>query len=176
MTRHGHIPQGAPSSDRLANLVLGPVDEQVREIAAALGLERRRFVDDFTLSGQNAREAIGLVIAALRAEGFAVGHKKTGNAGAGKAHVATGYTATGYGLKVTRAKQQEIRTKVYETIRAHQRGESVEHRMQSVRGSIAYLRPTNPGLAQRLERQVESAGISLVQSNRRAGSRRTVKP
>src|SRR5207248_2048701 len=66
MTRKGHIPQGAPTSDRLANLVLMPVDQRVREIAAALKLNNRRFVDDFTLSGNATRIAIGQVIAALR--------------------------------------------------------------------------------------------------------------
>lgn len=161
MTRKGHIPQGAPTSDRLANLVLTPVDQRVREIAAALKLNNRRFVDDFTLSGEATRVAIGQVIAALRAEGFAVGHKKTGNAGATKAHVATGYSATPHGLKITHEKQQEIRTRVHQTVRAHQRGESVESLLRSVHGSLAYLRPTNPGLTRRLERQLANAGIAV---------------
>ncbi len=161
MTRKGHIPQGAPTSDRLANLVLKPVDQRVREIAEALSLKHRRFVDDFTLSGDDARDAIGQVIAALRAAGFAVGHGKTGNAGAHSPHIATGYSATQHGLKVTLEKQQEIRTRVHHTVLAYQRGESVELLMRSVRGSLAYLRPTNSGLVRRLERQLAKAGIPL---------------
>lgn len=161
MTRNGHVPQGAPSSDRLANLALAPVDERVREIATRLALKRTRFVDDFTLSGGATREAIGEVIAALRSEGFAVGHRKTRNAGATRAHVTTGFTASPIGLKVARDKQQKIRTRVYDLVRAHQRGESIEMSIQSVRGSLAYLRPTNPGLTRRLERQIANAGIAL---------------
>ena len=161
LTRNGHVPQGSPASDRLANLVLRPVDDRVREIAANVGLNRRRFVDDFTLSGEATREAIGQVIAALRAEGFAVGHRKTGNAGATKPHIVTGYTATHHGLKVAREKQQEIRTLVYRTICAHRRGQRIDKLLRSVRGSLAYLRPTNPGLTRRLECQLATAGISL---------------
>jgi RNA-directed DNA polymerase len=161
MTRKGHIPQGAPTSDRLANLVLMPVDQRVQQIAASLNLNNRRFVDDFTLSGDATRPAIGQVIAALQAEGFAVGHKKTGNAGAKTPHVATGYAATQHGLKVPRGKQQEIRTRVFRTIQAHRMGQCDEFFLRSVRGSLAYLRPTNPGLTRRLERQLTNAGISL---------------
>jgi RNA-directed DNA polymerase len=161
LTRKGHIPQGAPSSDRLANLVLRGVDQRVREIAGTLNLQNRRFVDDFTLSGDNTREAIGQVIAALRTAGFAVGHDKTSNAGACKPHIVAGYSATHHGLKITREKQQHIRTRVYQTVRAHRRGESIDAAMRSVRGSLSYLRPTNPGLVRRLERQLTSAGIAL---------------
>ena len=138
-----------------------PVDESVGRIAAKYDLRYRRFVDDFTLSGDNPREAIGEVIAVLRAAGFAVGRGKTGNAGAHTTHIVTGYSATQHGLKVTRKKQQEIRTRVYQTILAHQRREPVELRTRSVRGSLAYLRPTNPGLVARLERQLTAAGIAL---------------
>ena len=40
MTRKGHIPQGAPTSDRLANLVLTPVDQRVREYCRLAEVEQ----------------------------------------------------------------------------------------------------------------------------------------
>ena len=163
MTRQGHLPQGAPTSDRLANLALAPVDVRVKEIAETLALHRRRFVDDFTLSGDRAREAIGPTIAALQKEGFAVRHRKTGNAGATRAHSVTGYTVNAPGRpSVPTGKRQEIRTAVYQLVSAHRNGDSIAERLASVRGSLAYLRQTNPGLVRRLEQQLEAAGIRLA--------------
>jgi RNA-directed DNA polymerase len=162
VTRAGHLPQGAPTSDRLANLALGAVDNSVRDIANALGLHRRRFVDDFTLSGDRAREAIGPVIAALQREGFAVRHRKTSNAGATKPHRVTGYVVNAPARpSVSQEKRQQIRSAVYQIVRAHRNGEAIDKRLRSVRGSLAYLRRTNLGLVGRLERQLDVAGISL---------------
>ena len=162
VTRKYHLPQGAASSDRLANLALAQVDAEVREIASRLGLKRGRFVDDFALSGDQARAAIGLVIVSLRQAGFAVGHRKTRNAGATRAHVTTGFTATAHGLKVSAEKKQQIRTRVFELISTHRRGENIDALLNRVQGSLAYLRPTNPGAARRLEKQIAEAGISLL--------------
>lgn len=162
-TRFRHIPQGAPTSDMIANLVLRQVDQRVREIAEAFHLERGRCMDDIALSGDaGTHEAMGLVIAAIRESGFAVPHKKTKHAGPSVAHVATGYTVNGpWGPKVVRSKVQEIRTQVYRVTCASRRGEPIEQYLPSVRGSLAYLRRTNPGVVRRLERQLQAAGISL---------------
>jgi hypothetical protein len=167
-TRLGHLPQGAPTSDMIANLILRPVDQRVKEIAERFGLQRGRCMDDIAVSGANGtREAIGLIIAAIQEVGLAVRHRKTKHSGPNEPHKVTGFTVNGpYGPKVIHSKVQEIRTLILETIRAHERGESIEQQMSSVRGSLGYLRPTNPGVVRRLERQLAGAGIS-VQGKRR---------
>lgn len=160
-TRCGHLPQGAPTSDMLANLYLRPLDEAASEIAARLGLRNGRCMDDVAMSGNaRTREAIGPLIEAVRSLGLAVRHHKTGNAGSSKPHVVTGYNVNGpHGPKVSREKKQEIRTAVYQLVCAFRDGDAIEDRIRSVRGSLAYLRRTNEGLVSRLERQMRVAGV-----------------
>jgi RNA-directed DNA polymerase len=162
-TRRGHLPQGAPTSDMITNLVLSPVDCRVREIATTLRLKRSRCLDDFAVSGGAAtRKAIPLIIDAIRDVGLAVRHKKTGNAGATRAHVLTGYGVDApEHPTVMRSKTQEIRTTVLRFVAAHQRGEATSKMLLSVKGSLSYLRRTNPGLVRRLEQQLARAGIFI---------------
>jgi RNA-directed DNA polymerase len=44
------VPQGAPTSPRLSNLVVRELDEEIRTIAVSAGLTYTRYADDLTLS------------------------------------------------------------------------------------------------------------------------------
>ena len=81
-TRRGHLPQGAPTSDRLANLHLATAAKRLEIIAKEHGLTLSAYVDDLVLSGIGSHNAIGPVIDALKEVGLAVSHNKCGNAGA----------------------------------------------------------------------------------------------
>lgn len=51
-TYNGHLPTGAPTSTILANIILLPVLEDIRVMAAKHGFEMSQFVDDSALSGK----------------------------------------------------------------------------------------------------------------------------
>jgi RNA-directed DNA polymerase len=113
-TFDGHLPQGAPTSDALANHTLASTDAQLKIIADALGLALSRYLDNIDLSGARAREAIPLVVEAIRAQGFAVRHKKTFNAGPHAPHIVTGYTVNNSRApSVPRREQRRIRFAVH---------------------------------------------------------------
>jgi hypothetical protein len=117
-------------------------------------------MDDIALSGGGlTREAIGEIISAIQELGLSVRHKKTSNSGARQQHELTGYDVTGPQPKVSKKKIQEVRTSVYQAVLAHRRGESVDIKLRSIRGSLSYLRQTNPGVVRRLIAQMEGAGI-----------------
>jgi len=61
-TYRGHLPQGAPTSTRLAYLFLHSIDGQVRRLCAALGVDYTVWVDDMAFSGDRARDVIGTAI------------------------------------------------------------------------------------------------------------------
>ena len=155
-TWQGHLPQGAPTSDMVANLVLRALDERVKDIAESRGLTYSRCMDGFVVAGNHkTREALGLMIQEILKSGLAVRRKKTTNAGAGKAQMVVGYNVnTPHGPKVCKAKVQKIRTDVHQLVLAHDRGEDVSVLLRSVRGSLAYLGMTNHGAVRRLERQL----------------------
>ncbi|MGH7488659.1 MAG: reverse transcriptase family protein, partial [bacterium] len=70
------LPQGAPSSSIIANLVMEPVHREINKIARAYGLHWTMYVDDIAISGARARDAIIPVIRALQREGYGVAHRK----------------------------------------------------------------------------------------------------
>lgn len=159
-----HLPQGAPTSDLLANLFMRPLDDRIKAIAGERGLVYSRCMDGFVVAGNGrTREALGLVIKEIRSVGLAVRGSKTRNAGAGGEQIVAGYNVnTPQGPKVSKSKVQEIRTDVFKLVTCHTRGEDITLKLLSVRGSLAYLRPTNPGVVRRLENQMTRAGIRLA--------------
>jgi hypothetical protein len=80
--RAPHLPQGAPSSPALANLVAWELDLRLAGWAAARGLAYSRYADDLTFSGDRlargeiARIARGVATIAEDC-GFRVNHRKT---------------------------------------------------------------------------------------------------
>jgi hypothetical protein len=93
---------------------------------------------------------------------LAVRHKKTGNAGATKAHELTGFVVNGnHGPKVPKRKIQQICIDAFRIIDAYARGESIDSAMNSMRGSLRYLARTNAGAAARIARRLKRAGIEI---------------
>ena len=116
-TRGGHLPQGAPTSDRLANLHLATAALALEAIFQTHDLKASAYVDDIAFSGEETRQAIPKVIRALSAIGLAVGHGKCGNAGARSAHELTGYnTNSPYGPTLRRKERSRIRAAVHHLI------------------------------------------------------------
>jgi hypothetical protein len=80
--RTPHLPQGAPSSPQLANLITYPLDRRLTGLAERFGARYTRYVDDLTFSGgstlRTARarfvDAVGSIV---RSEGFTVNERKT---------------------------------------------------------------------------------------------------
>jgi len=70
------LPQGAPSSSIIANLVMEPVHDEIDKIARVYGLHWSMYVDDIAISGTRAREAIVPLIRVLQREGYSVSHRK----------------------------------------------------------------------------------------------------
>lgn len=161
-TWEGHLPQGAPTSDLLANLILRAVDERAKKIADAHGLVYSRCMDGFAIAGHDTRAALGLIITEILKEGLPVRARKIWNQTRGMTQIAAGYNVnTPYGPKVRTDKVQEIRSDVRLLIRARERGEDISSQLRSVKGSLAYLLKTNPGDVRRLERQLAKASIEL---------------
>lgn len=158
------LPQGSPTSDALANQIMWSVDQKIKAIAAELDLVPGRYLDNIDYSGVRTREAIGPTIAALRAEGLAVRHRKVFNAGPSSPHVVTGYTANGKTKpSASRSQRDKARAVVHRLVCARRRGEDTRKLEASVRGHLSHLRLSNEGTVQRLERQLQTAGISLKQ-------------
>jgi RNA-directed DNA polymerase len=91
-THDNHLPQGAPTSPILANMVARSLDRRMRRLATRRRLTYTRYADDLTFSGQHIPRAWcdgeigshpadvdvgGELLAAIRESGFEVNDSKT---------------------------------------------------------------------------------------------------
>lgn len=72
------LPQGAPTSPYIANIVCRHLDQRLAGLARSLGGDYTRYADDLTLSGdQRILQALPLIKAIIKEEGFAVAEEKS---------------------------------------------------------------------------------------------------
>lgn len=71
------LPQGAPTSPYLSNLICLKLDERFQELAENIGASYSRYADDITFSGNKSiRKYIALFKNIIKSEGFSVNEKK----------------------------------------------------------------------------------------------------
>ncbi len=71
-----HLPQGAPTSSMLANLVLLRLHADILEICHEFGCRSTIFVDDIAISGGRAEECIEPVVRLIQSYGYGVACRK----------------------------------------------------------------------------------------------------
>ena len=77
-TYEGHLPQGAPTSTTIANLVFAPAGLEIQAIAKEKCLHFTTFVDDVTVSSQqDFKSVVPEIIAIITVHGFRINHGKT---------------------------------------------------------------------------------------------------
>ena len=134
------LPQGAPTSSVLANLVMLPLHIEVAKIAFVYGLDWSMYVDDIAFSGERAREAIGPTIAALKNIGHAVRAAKVKVMTAGEQQRLTGIVINRK-LSAGRECIGEIRASILELANRH--GDVFDFEVASMNGRISYVASVN---------------------------------
>ena len=77
-TYNGHLPQGAPTSTTIANLVFIPTGVALQTIAKREGLRFTTFVDDVTMSSQtDFKHVVPKIIETITSYGFKISQGKT---------------------------------------------------------------------------------------------------
>ena len=76
-TVHGMLPQGAPSSPVISNLILVPFDAAVAEVCAGCALKYTRYADDIVISGDHLGEIQRSVSSIAGEHGFQLNYKKS---------------------------------------------------------------------------------------------------
>jgi RNA-directed DNA polymerase len=156
VTRQGEVPQGAPTSTSVANLVLDlPVDRGLMQEMQSNNVRYTRWVDDIALSGGNARQLINPVAKALSKRRLRIHRKsKLVIASRAKPQVVTGLTVNSGKPSVPRADRDRVRTAIFQ-LRHVDDASAFDAALRSIRGRIKHVEHHNPGaghaLAQRLE-------------------------
>lgn len=152
-TNRGVLPQGAPTSPAISNLILCAFDMTVGAWCAQRGIAYTRYCDDMTFSGDFAP---GEVIAAVRGElgrlGFRLNDSKTAIIRAGRRQLVTGLVVNER-VHVPRSYVRELRQELYYCrrfgLRSHieQRGLAIppETYAAQLLGRIGYVLSVEPG-------------------------------
>lgn len=153
----GFLPQGAPTSGSLANLVTNSLDIKLTDLASNLGLVYTRYADDLTFSSPNDFErgaAVGLVRAArriLRSERFIMHEQKTSIIPPGARKLVLGLLVDGDRIRMSR----KLRSRITNHIRGvevfglsqhmtHVRFSSIDGFVRHVSGLLAFAYDIEP--------------------------------
>lgn len=137
-TLHGSLPQGAPTSTALSNLVLRPLDEQIIDSIGQCTYSR--YIDDLCISGDFPQEYIPLIADVFREYGFSVSRKKTMIMKAGEQQLVTGLTVNGEQPSKTKSSRSKVRSAI------HQLSEQgvFDGELSSIVGRINNIALSNP--------------------------------
>ena len=155
-----HLPQGAPTSTLLANLVLYSVDKDIRDECSRAGVRYSTWVDDLALSGPGAKEIIGAVVVALSKNGFSVSHRKLRVMGPTDSKVLTGMML-GRRPSVTQERLSNLRSGIHKFRTGKvPKGSQVSY-AKSLQGGILFVASLVPSKAQKLRRDLDRCMASI---------------
>jgi hypothetical protein len=155
ITRSGLLPQGAPTSGVIANLVLArPVDLPTRVQAGTTSTKFTRFVDDIGLSGDNPTVLIGDVARRLSSRGLSIhrGDKLRIRPRSAPQKI-TGLNINSGRLTVPRQYRDNVRAAIHELAVVSDPVKRVAG-VRKISGRIAYIRQFQPAAARRLADQL----------------------
>ena len=150
---HRHLPQGAPTSPALSNIVGYEMDRKLAALAAEYGVTYTRYADDLTFSGDvfPKEQIIPQVKRIIRDEKFEPNHKKTHFMNQSSRKIITGVSvASGVKLTIPKSKKREIRKNVYfiltQGLAEHQRriGSHDPAYLKRLIGMLCYWRAIEP--------------------------------
>ena len=147
-----HLPQGAPTSTTLANIVLSELDVPIGTLCEARNVTYSRFVDDLIFSGTNARTVINEVVKILKTDGFRTPHAKTKIMGPKSRHQITGIVANRK-LGVTR----DSRSKIRAAIQQLKGSKNATQQIPSLVGRINFVGQVNPVVGASLKKLLDAS-------------------
>lgn len=154
-TFKNYLPQGAPTSSMLANLVLKHADQDLLAAAQAAGCTYTRYVDDLVFSGDSPQGLVQVAVSALQRSGFRVSRKKLQIMPSRLLQEVTGLGVNaGAGPSVPRYKRDRVRADIHQLART-QPDETFQKKLNSFAGRIKHIESTNPGSAKSLRRLLD---------------------
>ena len=153
-TKDGVLPQGAPTSPALANLVCKRMDLRLQGLAASVDAKYTRYADDLTFSGpENIIAVMPLVRKIVEEEGFAVAEEKTRIMRNGRRQEVTGLVVN-ENVSLPRDVRRRLRAAAH-----HQATSQPLHwdnkpmSEESFAGRLAFLQSVQPDVAVKLKRK-----------------------
>ncbi|WP_166376719.1 retron St85 family RNA-directed DNA polymerase [Pseudoalteromonas sp. Z9A4] len=136
-TFKGRLPQGAPTSPKLSNLVCHRLDARIQGYSGPKGIIYTRYADDITLSAFNEskiRKAHPIIRSILVDEGFTVNQSKTKICGTRKRKEVTGLIISKDSVGIGRKKYREMRSEIYTMLQTD------PSKLPKINGWLSYIK------------------------------------
>lgn len=152
-----YLPQGAPTSPAIANLLLASFYGPVLKACTDKNVVVTVWVDDLTFSGDQAREVIEIVRQTLADNGFKASRKKLKILGPRAAKLITGPRLGRDSIRACKVKKAEVRAGIYNLQRGFLTKSGRAKDIQSLQGQITFIRTVCSADALKLQIQLEKA-------------------
>ena len=149
-----HLPQGAPSSTMLANLVLYSCDGPIRAECERQKIRYSSWVDDLALSSDDPRPVVNLVVSTLRKNGFRISRKKLEIAGPRSRKILNG-VLLGRHPSIPAERLARIRSGIHKLRQGSVPDADVLRYVRSLQGSIAQIASINTIKGEKLRGDLE---------------------
>jgi len=153
-TLGGVVPQGAPTSPSLGNLVLMDADRELERSCERCGVKYSRWVDDLTFSGRSALKQLGFGIQVIKKHGFRIKRGKIEVAGSRKVQMVTGFLVDGNRPRLPKSMLADIVARL--VVAEGTSGPDRDRRAKSLFGLLAYANQAEPEFVQEVRTRVES--------------------
>ncbi|WP_019029145.1 reverse transcriptase family protein [Colwellia piezophila] len=173
--RVGSLPQGAPTSPALSNLICEKLDEILFMLSLKYSACYTRYADDLTFSFNNSSRAKVLgfkcqVSNELKKFGFEINKKKTRIIPPGARKIVTGLNVNGNKPSLTRELRDKIKADLYYCKKYGVVNHCEKNKYNSIvgfsnhmNGMISFVYSVNPSLAEKYKKQYEELDLpSLV--------------
>ncbi len=108
------LPQGAPTSPILSNIISKQLDNRLIQLAKKYDLKYTRYADDITFSGNNIpAKFIEYIKAIIEDEGFEVNDSKTRLYKSNGKRIVTGISVNGPEIKIPREYKRDLRQELH---------------------------------------------------------------
>lgn len=113
-TFNRYLPQGAPTSPHISNLICHTLDKRLTGLAKKMNIEYSRYADDITFSGSKIPRSITKLIERIvRKEGFKLARDKTRFLSKANRQVVTGLIVNQKKLSIGRKKYHILKSTIY---------------------------------------------------------------
>jgi hypothetical protein len=150
------LPQGAPTSPALANLLIWSIDKRVRIECERLGVVYSTWLDDLAFSGDEARALIQIAVETFRTEGLKFSHRKIKIMGPKEVKTLTGTRAGRDVIRVPAPYCSQVRAGIHNL----KVGRVVQHDLgiyiEQLLGRLRYINQVCPADARPLKLQLDS--------------------
>lgn len=151
------LPQGAPTSPTLSNLILRRLDLRLSKLAEKLNVDYSRYADDITFSGETEHlPKIKLLRTIIRDEGFNINWGKVGVYKKGRKQIVTGLTVSN-NVHIHRNFKREVKKHIYACnnfgVESHlifMKLENTHLYKEWLLGKIYYINSVEPETAKRM--------------------------